>query len=316
MVLEIKNLTLSVLTEYGYIDVVEGLSFNIDEGEIYGLVGESGCGKTVTALSVLRLLSKSFRVKSGSILFCGENIFSIPEKDLGRIRGREISIVFQEPMTSLNPVIKIGEQIEEMFIVHLGMERKMAKQKSIEVLEEVGFGNPERTFHQYPHQLSGGQRQRVLIAMAISLGPKLIICDEPTTALDVASEREVLDILLNLVERRRVSMLFITHNLHIVERLCHRIGIMYLGRLVEEQKKESFFSNPLHPYSQGLLSSALMKGEKLRPIRGNVPELRNIPQGCKFHPRCDLVMDICRTKEPKVVGKERESWVRCFLYGS
>lgn len=316
MLLEIKDLSISVLTGGSFLEVVKDLNLCIGEGEIYGLVGESGCGKTVTALSILKLLGDGFKVESGAIFFCGENLLSIPENDMGRIRGKEISIVFQEPMTSLNPVLKIGDQISEMFTLHLNLRKKEAKERAIQLLGEVGFENPEKRYHQYPHQLSGGQRQRVLIAMAISLSPKLVICDEPTTALDVASEWEVLDLLLRLVHKRRMAMLFITHNLHIVQKLCHRIGIMYLGRLVEEQKKNSFFESPLHPYSQGLLRSALMKGEELRPIRGTVPDLRNIPKGCKFHPRCDYQMGVCLREEPKFVKKDDDKWVRCFLYGS
>ncbi|MCX7857202.1 MAG: ABC transporter ATP-binding protein [Deltaproteobacteria bacterium] len=313
--LEIEDLSVSVLTEGGYVDIISGLSFSIRKGEIYGLCGESGCGKTVTALSILRLLGSNFHIK-GSIFFSGANLLSIPEKEMRQIRGGEISIVFQEPMTSLNPVLKIGEQIGEMLEVQLKLKKKEVKDRVIELLKEVGFEDPERRYHQYPHQLSGGQRQRVLISMAIALNPKLIICDEPTTALDVASEWEILNLLLKLVKQRNMAMIFITHNLHIVERLCTRVGIMYLGRLIEEQKKDIFFERPLHPYSQGLLSSALIRGDELKPIKGTVPDLRNIPSGCKFHPRCDYVMDVCIKEEPKFVKTDNEGYVRCFLYGT
>ncbi|MCS7281511.1 MAG: ABC transporter ATP-binding protein [Desulfobacterota bacterium] len=315
MLLEIRNLSVSVLTDLGYLDVIEDVSFGINEGEIYGLVGESGCGKTVTALSILKLLGDGFKIKTGSIIFKGQNLLSLEEKEIQKIRGRQISIVFQEPMTSLNPVIKVGEQIGEMLKIHLGLDKKTSKERAIELLRRVGFENPEKRYHQYPHQLSGGQRQRVLIAIAISLRPSLIICDEPTTALDVASEWEVLSILLSLVKEEKMAMLFITHDLHLIEKICDRIGIMYLGRIVEEQKKEDFFRNPLHPYSQGLLNSALIKGEELKPIRGSVPDLRNIPHGCKFHPRCDFSRDVCLRKEPELLNQGDGRWVRCFLYG-
>ncbi len=316
MVLEIRKLSVEVMTETGFLEVIKDVDLTIDEGEIYSLVGESGCGKTVTALSVLRLLGPSFRVKNGSVLFRGRDLLAIPEKEMEKIRGREISMVFQEPMTSLNPVLKIGEQTKEMFVVHLGLKKKEAKERAIELLKEVGFENPEKRYHQYPHQLSGGQRQRVLIAISISLNPKLIICDEPTTSLDVASEWEILNLLLSLVRERKMSMLFITHDLHIVENLSHKIGIMYLGRIVEEQKKDNFFKKPYHPYSQGLLRSAFMRGEKLIPIKGSVPDLKNVPKGCKFHPRCDYVMDLCMREEPKPIRIDDGTWVRCFLYGN
>lgn len=314
MILRIKDLFVDVKTEYGCLGVLRGLSLEMNEGEIYGLVGESGCGKTLTALSILRLLDHSFIIRSGAIFFLEKNLLFLPEKEMERIRGKEISIVFQEPMTSLNPVIKIGDQISEMFEIHLRLEKKEAQMRAIELLVEVGFEDAKKRYHQYPHQLSGGQRQRVLLAIAISLNPKLIICDEPTTALDVASEREILDLLFRLVKERKMAMLFITHNLQIVEKLCDRIGIMYLGKIVEEQKKDRFFEGPLHPYSQGLLRSSLMKGERLKPIRGNVPDLRNIPDGCEFHPRCDYVKELCLRERPEVLKIDDDTYVRCFLY--
>lgn len=316
MLLSIKGLSVSVFTEFGWLKVLRELDLDIEGGEIYGLCGESGCGKTVTALSILRLLGENFRIDSGSIVFDDMDLLSIPEKDMSNLRGKKISMVFQEPMTALNPVLKIGEQISEMFKYHLGLSDSLAKSRSLKLLEEVGFEDPETRYHQYPHQLSGGQRQRILIAFAISLSPKLLICDEPTTALDVASEWEIIALIKRLVEKRGTSVLFITHNLRIVKSICDRVGIMYLGRIVEEQKKEDFFSRPLHPYSMGLLNSLLLDGRELRPIPGSVPDLLHVPDGCKFHPRCGYSMEICRKIEPGTKEVSAGKKVRCFLYGN
>lgn len=316
MLLSVKSLNVSVFTEFGWLKVLRGVDLSIEYGEIYGLCGESGCGKTVTALTITRLLSENFRVDSGKVIFDGVDLLSVPSKEMVFYRGKRIAIVFQEPMTALNPVLKIGDQLSEMFICHLNLSDAEAKRRSLELLDDVGFDDPERIYHQYPHQLSGGQRQRVLIAIAISLSPDLLILDEPTTALDVASEWEIVSLIKRLVQKRRTSVLFITHNLRLVKSMCDKVGMMYLGEIIEEQKIGDFFSEPLHPYSRGLLDSLLLRGKDLKPIPGSVPDLMNVPYGCKFHPRCEYSMDICAKREPQILELSPQRKVRCFLYGN
>lgn len=316
-IIEISNLYTSFFVDSHAIPVISNLNLAIKKGKVLGLIGESGSGKTMTALSILRLVPPPGKIMGGRIYFEGKDLLSLSNKEMEDIRGNKISMVFQEPMTALNPVIRIGEQISETLITHRGLSRNRAKDISIELLKKVGFEDPEERYAQYPHQLSGGQRQRVLIAIAISCNPSLLIADEPTTALDVATEAQILTLLKELITTHSMSVLFITHNLNIMKRFGDYIGIMYTGRLLEEASVVDFFDEPLHPYSRGLIDSifALKPGEKsLKAIPGAVPKLSELPDGCKFHPRCAYAMDRCRKDEPdlKQIGNGR--WIRCYLF--
>lgn len=315
--LDIRDLKTDIMADGHTIHAVDGVSFAIDRGEVFGLVGESGCGKTMTALSVMGLVPPSVRIAGGSILFEGRDLAKLKGREMEDIRGNRIGMIFQEPMTSLNPVLRVGEQVAETISFHKDLSRKDIRDGSIELLKQVGLDEPEKRFVQYPHQLSGGQRQRVLIAMAISCDPALVIADEPTTALDVATESRILSLLNGLVADRGMSMLFITHNLNIIKKSAQRIGIMYAGRIVEKAPVGRFFSQPLHPYSKGLLDSVFgLAGSerRLKTIPGFVPRPTEMPRGCKFHPRCSFAMSLCREEEPPLFKKEDDRWARCFLY--
>jgi oligopeptide/dipeptide ABC transporter ATP-binding protein len=295
---------------------VDGVNFEIDKSEIFGLVGESGCGKTMTALSIMRLVPSPGRIVKGSILFEGKDLASLSAAQMQKVRGNKIGMIFQEPLTSLNPVLRIGDQLSEGLIVHKGLSKEEAHGVSIELLQKVGFDQADKRYLQYPHQLSGGQRQRVLIAIAIACNPSLVIADEPTTALDVTVEAQILRLLQLLVAEYQLSMLFITHNLNIIRRIGNSIGIMYAGRMVEKGKVAEFFGEPLHPYSRGLLDSMpefSRERSRLRAIPGAVPRLSDLPQGCKFNPRCPYVMDQCKIEEPPMYVV-RKRWVRCYLF--
>jgi oligopeptide/dipeptide ABC transporter ATP-binding protein len=297
--------------------VVNDVSFCLDEGEVFGLVGESGSGKTMTALSIMRLIPPPGKVLGGEIVFEGKELLRMAIRDMNEIRGDRMGMVFQEPMSALNPVLRVGEQICETLEVHRNFSRGEIRDRAIELLRSVGFEAPERKFSQYPHQLSGGQRQRVMIAIAISCNPSLLIADEPSTALDVATESKILCLLQELVRAKAMSMIFITHNLNIIKSLGNRVGIMYAGRMVEQNSVKDFFESPLHPYSRGLLESAVWLRKdrsRLKAIPGSVPKMSELPRGCKFHPRCSSVMDICTEKEPDFKEMERGKWVRCYLY--
>jgi peptide/nickel transport system ATP-binding protein len=316
--LTVINLRTSFFTGKSELRAVDRVSFSLRKGEILGLVGESGSGKTVTSLSILRLVQPPGRIMGGNILFEGKDLLALADDQMEEVRGSRIGMVFQEPMTALNPVFRIGEQIAETIAVHhKDFSQAEIKKKTLELLTQVGFDEPEKKYLQYPHQLSGGQRQRVLIAIAISCNPSLVIADEPTTALDVATESQIIGLLEGLVARYGMSMIFITHNLSIMKRLGDRIGIMYAGRVLEENSVKAFFEKPLHPYGRGLLESIeglSGSGKRLTAIPGYVPKLSEVPEGCTFHPRCPHVMPICKTVEPimKEIGKDQ--WVRCYLY--
>ncbi|MCX8021388.1 MAG: ABC transporter ATP-binding protein [Syntrophorhabdaceae bacterium] len=315
--LEISNLNVAFFAGKHPLPVIEDLSLKINRGDIMGLVGESGCGKTMTALSVMGLIPPPGRVVSGKIIFEGLNLTSISGKEMEKIRGNRIGMIFQEPMVSLNPVLRIGEQIRETVLAHRESSKKKATEITLDLLRKVGFDDPEKRYLQYPHQLSGGQRQRVLIAIAISCMPSLIIADEPTTALDVATESQILTLLKGLIEENGLSMLYITHNLNSVRRLCNKVAIMYAGRVVEEGSVDNFFYQPLHPYSKGLLDSILGftgNERRIKTISGNVPNLADMPGGCKFNPRCSFVMKGCTQKEPPIMKGDGDRWVRCYLY--
>jgi oligopeptide/dipeptide ABC transporter ATP-binding protein len=317
ILLSVEALTTRIIDRAYGITPVDRVNLAIKRSEIFCLVGESGCGKTMTVLSIIRLLPVGAEVVSGEVIFEGRDLLTLSEREMVGVRGNRIGMVFQEPMLSLNPVMRIGEQIGETMVVHKQCTKRDVKQRTIELLRLVGLNEPEKRYIQYPHQLSGGQRQRVLIAIAISCNPSLIIADEPTTALDVATESHILYLLKGLVDDHGSSMLFITHNLHIVKRLGHQVAIMYAGRIVEQGDVGGLFERPLHPYSRGLIDSVYGFDEerrRLKAIPGSVPGFRDLPSGCKFHPRCVSVMDLCRREEPALFEVGDNRWVRCFLY--
>lgn len=319
--LEINGLKTYFYTRKGVVKAVDGVDLKIAEGETMGLVGESGCGKTVTALSIMRLIPEPIgRIVQGEILFNGIDLARASEKEMQRIRGNRISMVFQEPMTSLNPVFKVGFQIAEAIQLHQGVSAKEAWQRAIEMLRMVGIPSPESRVNDYPHQMSGGMRQRVMIAMALSCHPQLMIADEPTTALDVTIQAQILDLIQRLKEQVGSSILLITHNLGVVAEVAQHVGVMYAGHIVEYGDVISLFRNPKHPYTLGLFQSIpqkrrTKKRDRLQVIPGTVPDLLGLPVGCKFQDRCTHVFQKCREDFPPLIEIEHDHQVRCWLYG-
>ena len=318
--LSIRGLRTYFHTESGVAKAVDGVDLDIHRGEVLGLVGESGSGKSVTALSILRLIpSPPGRIEAGEILYEGRNLVTLPREALRAIRGNDISMVFQEPMTSLNPVFTIGMQVTEVILAHERTSRKDAEARAIEILTEVGIPEPAVRMTQYPHHLSGGQRQRVMIAMALVLNPSLLIADEPTTALDVTIQAQILDLMMELKARRAgASILLITHNLAVVAETCDRVAVMYGGKIQEIAPVEELFRNPLHPYTQGLLGSIPrvdgQKAARLTVIPGAVPDVHDMPVGCKFETRCPSRFAPCADREPPLIEETPGHWVRCHLY--
>jgi oligopeptide/dipeptide ABC transporter ATP-binding protein len=316
-VLSIENLKTYIATYRGFVRAVDGVTFKIREGETLGLVGESGCGKSMTALSILKLYPKpQGRIMEGAIYLDGEDLVLKGEEEMQKIRGKKISMVFQEPMTSLDPVFPIGEGIMEVLMIHQGMSRKAAEKEAIELLRRVAIPDPERRMHQYPHQLSGGMRQRAMIAQALACRPRLLVADEPTTALDVTVQAQILKLINDLKEEMQTSVLLITHDLGVVAESCQMVAVMYAGKIVEKAEVRELFAHPLHPYTRALLSSIpRVDGGKgrLEAIPGSVPDLINPPLGCRFHPRCRERLSICDKEEPtlKMVDKEHE--LACHL---
>jgi peptide/nickel transport system ATP-binding protein/oligopeptide transport system ATP-binding protein len=319
--LEIKGLKTYFFTRKGIVKAVDGLDLHIDEGKTLGLVGESGCGKSMTALSIMRLVPEPMgRIVEGSILFEGTDLVKLSEPEMRRIRGNRISMVFQEPMTSLNPVLKIGLQLAEAIELHQRLSSKEAWQQSVEMLRMVGIPSPETRINEYPHQMSGGMRQRVMIAMALSCRPKLMIADEPTTALDVTIQAQILDLINKLKERVGSSILLITHNLGVVAEVAQSVGVMYAGHMVEYADVVALFKDPKHPYTVGLFQSIPQKRgrgkrEKLQAIPGLVPDLLGLPVGCKFQDRCTRVFSRCKEEDPPWLTLDGGHKVRCWLYG-
>jgi oligopeptide/dipeptide ABC transporter ATP-binding protein len=320
--LEVKNLQTHFPTRAGLVKAVDGVSFYLDEGELLGLVGESGCGKSITALSVMRLIASPGRIVGGGIWFDGENLLTVSEARMREIRGDDIAMIFQDPMTSLNPVYKVGEQIAEALRLHRNMSRAEARAGAIEAMKEVAIPDPARRADDYPHQLSGGMRQRVMIAMALACDPKLLIADEPTTALDVTIQAQILELLDELRKTRQLAVLLITHDLGVVAEVADRVAVMYTGRIVEESPVEELFARPKHPYTEGLLQSvpkltaaAAQKVERLSTIEGTVPKPTDLPPGCHFAPRCPHRMPRC-TEGERIPFYELEGGVRvrCVLY--
>ncbi len=316
--LEVNNLQTHFKSDAGVVKAVDGVSFAVSKGETLGIVGESGSGKSVTSLSIMRLLKDTpGQIAGGEILYDGQDLLKVSESQMREIRGNDIAMIFQEPMTSLNPVFKIGRQLEEAIRLHLKFSKKDARARAIEMLKAVGISRPDTIVDEFPHQLSGGMRQRVMIAMAMACNPKILIADEPTTALDVTIQAQILDLMRNLSETAETAILLITHDLGVVAEMCDRVVVMYAGRAVEESDVYSIFSNPKHPYTQGLLASIPKMGERvdrLQSIPGNVPIPTRMPEGCKFAPRCPLAMEVCWEKEPAYKEVSTKHSVRCWLH--
>jgi oligopeptide/dipeptide ABC transporter ATP-binding protein len=318
ILLEVQNLKTRFNTDQGSFLAVDDVSFHVKKGQTLGIVGESGCGKSVTSLSVMRLIQKPGSIESGKIMFKGRDLLSLPDAKMREIRGNEIAMIFQEPMTSLNPVYTIGDQIEEAVLLHQkDLDKKQARERAIDMLRKVGIPAPEKRFHEYPHQLSGGMRQRVMIAMAISCNPELLIADEPTTALDVTIQAQILDLMRKLQRDFGAAMILITHDLGVVAETCQEVAVMYAGRIVEYGTVEDIFYRPKHPYTRGLLDSIPHfetghKLEQLRTIKGMVPSPMNLPKGCRFADRCPYVQDDCRAAYPSLENMRGIHKVACY----
>jgi len=318
--LQVKGLRTYFFTDSGVVKAVDGISYTVKRGETFGLVGESGCGKSVSALSILRLIpSPPGKIVSGEILFEGKDLLKISEEEIRDIRGNQIAMVFQEPMTSLNPVLTIGVQIGEVLELHRGHDRKEARSEVIKLLRMVGIPDPERRIDDYPHQFSGGMRQRVMIAMALSCNPKLLIADEPTTAVDVTIQAQLLEIIKELTSTSETSVILITHNLGVVARHVNRMAVMYAGRIVEMGPSIKIYAHPKHPYTIGLLASVPRldqpRRERLIPIEGQPPDLSQLPDGCPFSPRCSYRMERCLKEHPELREVEEEHFIACWSEG-
>lgn len=315
--LEVKNIKTSFYTHLGEVQAVRGVSFDLDKGEAIGIVGESGSGKSVTSMSVMRLLQYPGKIKSGEVVFKGEGLVNKTDKEMMSIRGNEIAMIFQDPMTSLNPVFKIGDQIMEAIIRHQGVNKAEAREKAIEMLKLVGIPSPEERVDNYPHEFSGGMRQRAMIAIALSCEPDLLIADEPTTALDVTIQAQILELMKELKDKINTSIILITHDLGVVADVCSRIVVMYGGLVMEEGTAEDIFYNPKHPYTMGLLKSIprldLDEKKKLIPIPGSPPDLIKPPEGCPFASRCPYAMEICLKQAPEYTYVDEKHRAMCWL---
>lgn len=321
--LEVKNLKTYFYTEDGVVRAVDGVNFEVYPGEVLGLVGESGCGKSVTSLSIMRLISKPGRVDAGEILLDGENLLDLPEDEMIKVRGNRISMIFQQPQTALNPVFKVGDQLAEVLNVHQDLGKDAGWKRAVQLLKMVGVPDPERRAEAYPHELSGGMAQRVMIAMALACVPELLIADEPTTALDVTIQAQILDLMRDLRREMGTSVILITHDLGVVAEMAERVAVMYAGEIVEQTDVNSLFDQPLHPYTQGLIGSIPILGQikdKLDVIPGTVPNLINLPAGCRFAPRCQARfkygLSICTEVKPELEEVKPGHSVRCWLYKS
>ncbi len=319
LLLEVRDLKTYFRTMDGVVRAVDGVNMAIKPGKTLGVVGESGSGKSVTAFTCMRLLSSNGFVQDGEVYFQGTNLLDISEEEMRRIRGNKISMIFQEPMTSLNPVYTIGDQVSEVLKVHKGLRGRAVRDRTIEMLRRVGIPGAERRLTDYPHNLSGGMRQRVMIAMALATDPALLIADEPTTALDVTIQAQILDLMRGLTREFNTSIMLITHDLGVVAEMADDVAVMYTGQIVERGSVYQVLKEPKHPYTLGLLNSIpseTSKGQKLNVIRGTVPNPLELPQGCTFAPRCPYVMDICRKQEPKMVQIAPGHTAHCWLYQS
>ncbi|NTU75033.1 MAG: ABC transporter ATP-binding protein [Anaerolineaceae bacterium] len=320
-ILEVHDLKTYFFTEDGVVKAVDGVNFNVREGEVLGLVGESGCGKSVTSLSIMRLIGVPGKIVSGEIIFEGRDLLKLPESEMVHMRGDRISMIFQQPQSSLNPVFRVGEQVAEVLQIHKGMKEKEAWAKAVELLALVGIPDAVGKAQAFPHEMSGGQAQRVMIAMALALSPKLLIADEPTTALDVTIQAQILDLMRGLREKMNTSVVLITHDLGVIAEMADRVAVMYAGHIVEHSLANDLFKTPLHPYTQGLLGSIPVLGkvvDRLEVIPGMVPNLIDLPSGCRFGPRClareKYNLSICEKMEPDLNLVSKEHSVRCWLY--
>ncbi len=319
--LEVRNLKTFFFTEDGVVKAVDGVDFHVMPGEILGLVGESGCGKSVTSFSILRLVDEPGEVVEGEVYFEGRNMLELSTEEMVDMRGNLVSMIFQQPQTSLNPVFTVGKQIAEVFHIHRDMSKEEAWEQAVDLLKLVGIADAESKAHAYPHEMSGGQAQRVMIAMALALKPKLLIADEPTTALDVTIQAQILDLMLDLRNQMGTSVILITHDLGLIAEMADRVAVMYAGRIVEQTDVQSLFKNPTHPYTKGLIASVPVLGhvkDRLADIPGNVPNLIGLPPGCRFASRCEAKteygLDICTEFEPDLVPVAENHTVRCWLF--
>jgi oligopeptide/dipeptide ABC transporter ATP-binding protein len=320
-ILEVKNLKTYFYTEDGIVKAVDGVDFSVKRGEVLGLVGESGCGKSVTSLSIMRLIGVPGKIIDGEILFDGKDILKLPENEMVQIRGNRISMIFQQPQSSLNPVFKVGDQIAEVLNIHRALGRTAGWERAIELLRMVGIPDAERRAHAYPHELSGGMAQRVMIAMALACVPELLLADEPTTALDVTIQAQILDLMRDLRDKMNAAIIFITHDLGVIAEMAERVAVMYAGQIVEQTDVRTLFAEPRHPYTQGLIGSIPVLGvikDALDTIPGNVPNLINLPVGCRFAPRCrsrvEYSLTICGSTGPDLKSVGPGHNVRCWLY--
>jgi len=319
--LEVKSLKTYFYTEDGIVRAVDGVDFEVYPGEIVGLVGESGCGKSVTSFSVLRLVDEPGKIVEGEIIFDGASLLDLPESDMIHVRGNRISMIFQQPQTALNPVFKVGDQIGEVLNIHQDFGKEAGYKRAVEMLQMVGIPDAERRVESYPHELSGGMAQRVMIAMALATLPELLIADEPTTALDVTIQAQILDLMRKLRENTGTAIILITHDLGVVAEMCERVAVMYAGEIVEQTDVGTLFDQPLHPYTKGLIGSIPVLGklkERLEVIPGSVPNLVNLPPGCRFAPRCMAMVEhglnICTETKPDLIDFKPGHKVRCWLY--
>jgi oligopeptide/dipeptide ABC transporter ATP-binding protein len=319
--LEVRNLKTYFYTEDGVVKAVDGVDFAVKRGEVLGLVGESGCGKSVTSLSIMRLVGIPGKVVEGEIFFDGKDLLKLSEKEMMDMRGNSISMIFQQPQSSLNPVFKVADQVAEVFQIHQGMGKEESWEKAVDLLRLVGIPDPQKKAHAFPHEMSGGQAQRVMIAMALALNPQLLIADEPTTALDVTIQAQILDLMRDLRNRMDTSVILITHDLGVIAEMADRVAVMYAGRIVEQSDVRVLFDKPLHPYTRGLIDSIPILGtvkERLDVIPGSVPNLVNLPPGCRFAPRCrarvEQSLTICTNVEPELLPVAAGHFVRCWLY--
>lgn len=321
LLLEVRDLKTFFYTEAGVVKAVDGLNFSVARGEVLGLVGESGCGKSVTSLSIMRLIGAPGKIVEGEIFFEGQDLLKLEDADMARLRGSRLSMIFQQPQSSLNPVYKVADQVAEVIEIHERKARKEAWSRAVELLRLVGIPDADRKSHAYPHEMSGGQAQRVMIAMALALNPQLLIADEPTTALDVTIQAQILDLMRDLRNRNNTSVILITHDLGVIAEMADRVAVMYAGCIVEQTTVHTLFSQPLHPYTQGLIASIPILGqdkEMLDVIPGSVPNLIDMPAGCRFVNRCrahqEHSLDICTEREPDLLPVKPNHAVRCWLY--
>jgi peptide/nickel transport system ATP-binding protein len=317
-ILEVKNLITYFNTYEGTVKAVDDVSFDLYEGEILALVGESGCGKSVTNKAMLGLIDPSYATLKGEVVFEGRNILNLPEKEYCNIRGKKIGMIFQEPMSAFDPLCKIGYQMMEVAIQHLKLNRKESKKRIISILKKVGIPEAERRYDEYPHEMSGGMLQRMMIAMTLLTNPDILIADEPTTALDVTIQAQVLNLMKDIQREFNISIIFITHDLGVVAELADRVHVMYAGKIVEKASVEIIYKEPKHPYTKGLMASRIMKeykGKELPYIKGFVPKASNLPIGCRFNPRCSVAKDKCRINSPELIKTGKNHTTACWLYG-